>query len=150
MTGQVGTDKQTFDKVSAIVIEAFNQQGLLYGRSSRHSYPVKWEDVFSEPVSGGSARPHDECRAILAYVLANHIPLFDPMRDALRLATNIYIAAYLNRARNTCDNMIGTGCRLIKVEEYRNAYHRGLIECQKQGVELWNVGKAIRLGNCQQ
>ena len=140
-----------YDKVSAIVISAFNEQGIPYGPRAKHSYPVKWEDVFSDPCGGGGQQAADECRAIMLYILANHIPVMDLMRCEQRLASNTYLFTYFKRStRDWVNKRLGTACRLIVREEYKSAYNRALIACRASGIELWNVDKPQRIGNCDQ
>lgn len=145
----MSTAPRVFDEVSSIVIERFNAAEITYGRRSKHSYPVSREDVLGDPVCGGGPRPATECRSLIAYILANHIPLWDEFRQASRLPTYMALAGYLNCSVTAPGKMIRTACRLMADPQYKRVYVGSLLRMATDQIETWNIGKPARKGDCE-
>lgn len=133
--------EKLFDRVSEIIIEQFNSAQIPYGNTSKHCYPVKKEDVLAPPVIGGSERPFDECRALIAYIIFNHVPVQDVFRQTDALPTRKSVCDFIGR-RNL-DKPLKTGCRLVHNRPYRKAYVGSLMALATQGIDTW-VGRSIR------
>lgn len=139
-----------FDRVTAIVTERFNAAGLEYGNHARLGYPVRRDDIFSPAVRGGmNTQPAEDCRGLLAYLIANHIPLHDDFRGTDRLATYTLIGDYFGRDKSTARHMIGRGCRLITDQRFKAILIGSLLRIVSEGITTWNEPKAIRRGTCQ-